>query len=197
MEDEIQPSKVRRTASYTDVSQVEPTQEFRLPVVPSSECIKKITPQTMVRLLLGEFFEHFTDIAIVDCRFDYEFEGGHIKSAININTKNSLEDQFLVSPVDNPKKCIIFHCEFSSQRGPKACQYLRQRDRELKQFLYPQLFYPDIYILEGGYKAFCNLYPEFCTPSHYVSMSDPCFADECKKQSTFNQKEWCDNKKKR
>ena len=31
------------------------------------------------------------NILIVDCRFKYEFDGGHIKNAININCKIDLE----------------------------------------------------------------------------------------------------------
>ena len=31
---------------------------------------------------------------IIDCRFDYEYKGGHIKSALNINTPEDIEDYF-------------------------------------------------------------------------------------------------------
>lgn len=31
------------------------------------------------------------NVLIVDCRFKYEYEGGHIKNAININCKSDLE----------------------------------------------------------------------------------------------------------
>ena len=31
---------------------------------------------------------------VIDCRFDYEFEGGHIKNAINLNTPEALEEYF-------------------------------------------------------------------------------------------------------
>jgi len=33
-------------------------------------------------------------IIIVDCRYDYEYNGGHIKGAININTKDGIENIF-------------------------------------------------------------------------------------------------------
>ena len=51
-------------------------------------------------------------------------------------------------------KVVIFHCEFSSKRGPKMCRYVRKTDRTMNKQNYPKLFYPEIYILHGGYKVF-------------------------------------------
>jgi rhodanese-related sulfurtransferase len=58
------------------------------------------------------------ELFIVDCRFSYEYEGGHIKGAINVKTPEELEKFFLESPITDRKVIIIFHCEFSSHRGP-------------------------------------------------------------------------------
>lgn len=33
-------------------------------------------------------------------------------------------------------------------------RYLRNRDRDLHYHVYPKLFYPELYLIEGGYKAF-------------------------------------------
>lgn len=46
---------------------------------------------------------------------------------------------------------------------------------------YPDLFYPEIYILEGGYKAFSEKHLELCHPKSYVSMNDRCHGDDMKK----------------
>ena len=63
---------------------------------------------------------------IVDCRFDYEHNGGHIPGSINLNTNDAIEEYLLSS--DKPpcsrsgdgvgKTILIFHCEFSVKRAP-------------------------------------------------------------------------------
>jgi len=53
---------------------------------------------------------------------------------------------------------IIFHCEFSQKRGPRAFRNLRSKDRAANIANFPHLDYPEIYVLEGGY---CNFYPQF------------------------------------
>ena len=71
---------------------------------------------------------------IVDCRFDYEYEGGHIAGATNISTRQELESTFFSSKenierIMSEKTIIIFHCEFSEKRGPLMYSILRGIDR--------------------------------------------------------------------
>jgi M-phase inducer phosphatase 2 len=35
---------------------------------------------------------------------------------------------------------------------------------------YPQLYYPEMYLLHGGYKAFHELHPNMCDPKGYTPM---------------------------
>ena len=72
---------------------------------------------------------------------------------------------------------VVFHCEFSSKRGPSMCSRLREMDRKFNE--YPLLFYPEVYLLEGGYKEFYGKFPEACEPNGYVPMEHPDFAQEC------------------
>ena len=65
----------------------------------------------------------------------------------------------------------VFHCEFSVNRGPYMAQIFRGFDRELNKEKYPELFYPNIYILDGGYKKFFAEYSDFCDGG-YVPMRD-------------------------
>ncbi|EGC31356.1 expressed protein [Dictyostelium purpureum] len=61
-------------------------------------------------------------VTIIDCRYEYEYLGGHIKSAINIppiGSEQKVIDTFFTNPTPKDKQhIIIFHCEFSSKRAP-------------------------------------------------------------------------------
>lgn len=67
-----------------------------------------------------------SSFTIVDCRFEYEYEGGHIPGAINLNATAAVEDYFLGAHKPLPcesgdpvaKTVLIFHCEFSVKRAP-------------------------------------------------------------------------------
>merc|ERR1712088_1275707 len=74
---------------------------------------------------------------------------------------------------DDKADIIIFHCEFSSERGPRLMSLLRKRDRDLNNATYPALHYPECYLLSKGYKEFYENYPELCEPRAYVTINDP------------------------
>lgn len=54
-----------------------------------SDCVNpalnSISPLTLATLLTGKGHTHYI---IIDCRFEYEYEGGHINGAINLNDPN-------------------------------------------------------------------------------------------------------------
>ena len=107
-----------------------------------------IEDDTLVQLLRGEM-----PVTIVDARYPYEYKGGHIKSAINIYTPDMLVKHFYGENKENQTstQTIIFHCEFSSERAPALLRCLRRFDRAKN--CYPQLDFPEIYLLKGGYKV--------------------------------------------
>jgi hypothetical protein len=122
-----------------------------------------ITPATMTKLLDGEYDHLIDKLIIIDSRYPYEFEGGHIRNAQNIYTKERIIETFLTnkdqilsksSSGSHKRTVIIFHCEFSSERGPSLLRFLRNQDRAANRDSYPKLYYPELYLLEGGYKAF-------------------------------------------
>ena len=39
---------------------------------------------------------------------------------------------------------LVFHCEFSSKRGPDYCTKLRTKDRNVNKDVYPGLHYPEV-----------------------------------------------------
>jgi len=75
------------------------------------------------------------------------------------------------NPNDYCVPVIIFHCEFSQKRGPRALRMLREIDRQLNYNDFPNLYYPEVYILEGGYSNFFRTFPEYCLDT-YIKMVD-------------------------
>ncbi|KAK5828804.1 Rhodanese-like domain-containing protein, partial [Linnemannia elongata] len=121
-------------------------------------------------VLEGKYKDQYDLLHIIDCRFPYEFEGGHIKSAVNINTTDEL-DKLLLQPATTDKRVLlIFHCEFSSKRAPRLARHLRNQDRAWNVSHYPALFYPEVYVMEGGYSSFFEENKSYCWPEAYVKM---------------------------
>ncbi|XP_068836953.1 M-phase inducer phosphatase 3 isoform X2 [Capricornis sumatraensis] len=134
--------------------------------------LKYVNPETVAALLSGEFQGLIEKFYIIDCRYPYEYLGGHIQGALNLYSQEELYNFFLkkpIVPLDNQKRIVIvFHCEFSSERGPRMCHSLREEDRAMNQ--YPALYYPELYILKGGYRDFFPEYMELCEPQSYCPM---------------------------
>lgn len=152
--------------------------------------LKSITPTIMAELLRGTFDHQIASFKIIDCRYPYEFEGGHIRGAKNLYTQEQILEELIKSKTEPPtvaessvadaplkRHIIVFHCEFSSERGPKLSRFLRNHDRILNSDSYPALHYPEIYLLHGGYKDFFALHPDLCDPVAYRPMLDPLFGD--------------------
>lgn len=87
-------------------------------------------------LLAGKYNHQVKRYHVVDCRFDYEFEGGHIAGAVNLKSMEGLDElllkeqqglcadgQSLPTPSRSgealdDKVILVFHCEFSAKRAP-------------------------------------------------------------------------------
>ncbi|KAM5298209.1 M-phase inducer phosphatase 3 [Ctenodactylus gundi] len=179
--------KLKKTVSLTDINITQMLEEdsnlgyligdfskvCALPAVPGRhQDLKYVSPETVAALLSGRFQDLIEKFFIVDCRYPYEYLGGHIQGALNLYSQKELYDFFLkkpIVPLDIEKRIIIvFHCEFSSERGPRMCRSLREDDRALNQ--YPALYYPELYILKGGYRDFFLEYMELCEPQNYCPM---------------------------
>ncbi|EXJ76381.1 uncharacterized protein A1O5_00889 [Cladophialophora psammophila CBS 110553] len=132
-------------------------------------CLPRITKETMVSVLDGRFDHLYEKRVIIDCRFEYEYDGGHIEGAVNFNDKEKLSAQlFDVEPT--PRALLIFHCEYSAHRAPLMAKYIRNKDRAVNADRYPALTYPEAYILDGGYSTFFKDYQSRCYPQNYVEM---------------------------
>ncbi|VDK85654.1 unnamed protein product [Litomosoides sigmodontis] len=132
--------------------------------------------------------EFIAKYALIDCRYPYEYRGGHIKGALNIYDPVVLENSFFPKCPKTLKimieKIPIFYCEYSSARGPLLASHLRKSDRVRNYDKYPYLYYNEIYVLQGGYNSFYNsddeCFKDLCEPTGYVPMHDKMFADEFK-----------------
>ncbi|NXR95229.1 MPIP2 phosphatase, partial [Hypocryptadius cinnamomeus] len=145
--------------------------------------LKYISPGTLAAVLSGHYSSFIGCSVVVDCRYPYEYEGGHVKGAVNLPLQRDVEEFLLegpITPQDTGKRVIlIFHCEFSVERGPKMCKFLRERDRSCHE--YPQLHYPELYVLKGGYREFFFQFPGHCEPRGYRPMEHPAFKEELRK----------------
>ncbi|ORY02241.1 Rhodanese-like protein, partial [Basidiobolus meristosporus CBS 931.73] len=148
-------------------------------------------------VLSGKYEGSYDKLIVVDCRFPYEYEGGHIQNAVNLNTKESLESHFFGNSraTLNSRTIVVFHCEYSSHRAPRMAHHLRSLDRELNAVNYPHLSYPELYVLDGGYRSFFaqSVRKAHCVPQSYIEMDDKDFKSECKAQmarftKSFDQK---------
>lgn len=81
------------------------------------ELIPRITKETMADVLDGKYNHCFDESLIVDCRFEYEYKGGHIASAVNFNDKEKLATT-LFQNASTTKTLLVLHCEYSAMRAP-------------------------------------------------------------------------------
>ncbi|KFO61149.1 M-phase inducer phosphatase 1, partial [Corvus brachyrhynchos] len=138
--------------------------------------LKYIDSEMMVSVLTGKFESFIKQCVIIDCRYPYEYEGGHIK------------------PSENKRVIVVFHCEFSSERGPRMCRFVREQDRLSNE--YPNLHYPELYVLKGGYKDFFSRCQSFCEPQSYRPMHHKDFKEDLKRFRTKS-RTWAGEKSKR
>lgn len=125
---------------------------------------KTVSPRQVADLVMsdGDLViegEKFAHIHIIDARYDYEFNGGHIKGAISIPRidediwQRQIIDRFFgPGRVNTANTAVIFHCEFSINRGPNMRKWFREYDRRCNR--YPELSYKKIFLLEGGFKRY-------------------------------------------
>lgn len=146
--------------------------------------LMRIKPDTLDALLDGAYDGKINNYYVIDCRFDYEYNGGHIDGAININSTARLEQELLGLLRPKPtvsgdlvkQTILVFHCEFSAKRAPTFAKHLRQKDRAMNNHNYPRIHYPELYILEGGYFEYFKSSKSHRKPATYTPMDDPAHA---------------------
>ena len=148
--------------------------------------LRCISPRILAELLTGRYLPQVDQCRIVDCRYPFEYSGGHISGATNVWSRDQLSEKFSLSGERDVaretagRRIVVFYCEFSSERGPKMCRLLRKLDREASGDAYPSLHYPELYLLDGGYKAFYEQCKGMCEPQSYKPMVHSDHVDDVK-----------------
>uniref|UniRef100_A0A7E4V285 protein-tyrosine-phosphatase n=1 Tax=Panagrellus redivivus TaxID=6233 RepID=A0A7E4V285_PANRE len=109
---------------------------------------------------------------LIDVRKPHEYEGGHIKHAINIYQKDQTVKYLYERDCFNIRKfrIPIFYSE-TKTRALLMLQAVRKADRGRNMSRYAFLDYPEQYVLDGGYKEFYtsfNAERDLCEPNLYV-----------------------------
>jgi len=138
-----------------------------------------ILPETLASWMNANGGTSQAQIILLDCRYSYEYKGGHIKGALNITSLKDLQSTaFTCKSIEERRACmmeeadkenlktpvIIFYCESSTKKGPRGFRAFRDLDREMDTNILPSPYYPFVYVLKGGYKEFHSQYPELCDP---------------------------------
>lgn len=161
--------------------------ELHLPQLPhffqegQPDSIPRITKETLLEILDGKHDAQYDQRMVIDCRFEYEFDGGHIDGAVNYNDKELLASQLFEAALPG-KTLLIFHCEYSAHRAPIMARHIRKQDRSTNVEQYPKLTYPEVYILDGGYSTFFSQHQERCFPQSYVEMDAKEHAYTCERE---------------
>ena len=66
----------------------------------------------------------------------------------------------------------------------------RSLDRKVNEQRYPALFYPEAYLLDGGYRNFFRGHSKYCEPHGYVEMGDTRFVAIYEDTLTQTRKSW-------
>jgi M-phase inducer tyrosine phosphatase len=145
------------------------------------DSIPRIHKTTFLEVMDGKYNTRFDQKLVIDCRFEYEYEGGHIDGAINYNDKELLATHLFGTPMTG-NTLIVLHCEYSAHRAPIMARHIRAKDRAVNAESYPKLTYPEVYILDGGYSGFFAEHRERCYPQAYVEMGAAEHVNTCERE---------------
>jgi len=81
------------------------------------ESLPRINHSTLVQVLDGMYDHCYDNKVIIDCRFEYEYNGGHIEGALNFCDKEKLAERLFQAPT-SAKTLLVLHCEYSAHRAP-------------------------------------------------------------------------------
>jgi hypothetical protein len=80
--------------------------------------LPRITESTLLELLQGAYDHVYNEKVIIDCRFEYEYAGGHIQGALNYWDREKLVEWLFRKPSSSTSTLVVLYCEYSEYRAP-------------------------------------------------------------------------------
>jgi rhodanese-related sulfurtransferase len=117
---------------------------------------ERINADNLVKLMKN--CHPYDKLVIVDCRSQYEWNGGHIQGGKHCQSRSDFEKLFQDDYTANT--CFVFHCEYSQIRGPAARKTFLEIVRE------HNVTTPHTYVLDRGYRGFYSKHSELCTSGY-------------------------------
>jgi len=157
------PPKIRLTqsAEFTPSQRKRKRDLLLSPEIDDEDDLDFMEPNELMRIMdLGD--DSFGRVFIVDTRYPYEYEGGHILNAMHLPCRDQIE--LLFERIRTIRCTVIFHCEKSLIRGPRAARYFNDLlDHE-------GLTHLKVFVLEGGYSKFYRTQSseQYITPKGFV-----------------------------
>ncbi|EKE38624.1 hypothetical protein ENUP19_0055G0035 [Entamoeba nuttalli] len=152
----------------TPVRNSHPSSTGKVPIKSFSRIgFKTLSPYDLSQLINSSKLD---ELFIIDVRYPYEYNGGHVRYSLNISTETALYKELnKLFEINYSKKIILIaYCEFSKTRAPNLLKELRHTIRN-------KLI--DIFLVEGGYERIFEEFPSLCEGG-YVQMNDPQYFDE-------------------
>ncbi|PAV87311.1 hypothetical protein WR25_15873 [Diploscapter pachys] len=139
-----------------------------------STAFRRISADTLYGLLTSMTDQQFNSkYILIDCRYPFEYDGGHIRNAINLYDPLCCEEFFYPSDEQQCKevhsRIPIFYCEFSQHRGPQMANVLRSKDRLRNMHHYPRVDFMEMYVVNEGYRNFYH----FINVKNITSVCEP------------------------
>lgn len=131
-----------------------------------SNSISALTAQQVYELLQNKLVHPNCEITsedkyvIIDVRDSEEYKNGHILHSLHIPHEIFMENEEktlreLISRFGGKNYSLIFHCHYSSQRGPSSALAFSTYLEEQQENLFKHLF-----VLKGGWHQFSFLYKD-------------------------------------
>ena len=129
------------------------------------------------------------EVCAIDCRFPYEYAGGHVRGAVNMYLPHHVQTFLTSVEAMSANIVFVFYCEFSSERAPRMWRHVRNLDRRDHVASYPALAFPHAFVLQHGYARFHEEHAEWCDGG-LVKMSDAKFSNSCREYLTQSRHCW-------